>query len=623
MAIILRRLQSTGPDLPDAELAFHAKRFLIRGPSETGKSYIRDCLWYLLGGDKLPKSFPLAEGYQELRLRFTAHENEYEVRRALRGGGAAVYRRPLGADDEQAFEPLDQDVGELLVDLSGARGKQILRSMSERGPVTGDDVRHWSLLSQTAILSEEPTSGTGFGIAKRVASFNLFLSGTDDIAVQLRKSSAEVERIKGQLSSAEDAFQRIQAGLSTDAKRDDVADALERVDEVLSAMTSQYDARATKLRELRREVADKTDKLSVATNERNHSRSMIGRFEMLEQKYSNDLERLGATNEGVAFFQELPKVPCPLCGTPTESQVDPNDLRPDAPNRYRAAIAAEAEKIRSLRHGLLAALDRERRRFSELKQGVEGLSRDLSALQNRESIIVNGARIEFSADPKSLAVRRSELSAQLAIFDEMERLAAEIERLKKSKVRSKVQVSRDGGTSGRAVADLSLSLLQAWGFTDIANIALDAEQCDLLINDRQRLSYGAGRRALYLAALTIALMEHALGQGHPHLGVVVIDSPLKAYADPNSEEPKEVPLTTVTERFYAWLSEWDGLGQVVVLENEKIRSETANILDPVEFTGIVGIGRAGFYPNRATQQHSGNNAETGGDSATGNVTDDA
>lgn len=621
MTIALRGLWSIGPDLIDAELVFHPKRFLIRGPSETGKSYIRDCLWYLLGGDKLPKPIPLAEGYQELRLRFTNNDYEFEVRRGLTGGGAAVYRRLLTAVEEQEFEPFDQDVGDLLVDLSGARGKQILRSLSERGPVTGDDVRHWSLLSQTAILSEEPTSGAGFGAPKRVASFNLFLSGTDDVAVQLRKSSSEVERIKGQLSSAEDAFKRIQAGLSADALRDDVADALERVDDVLAAMTSQYDARATKLRDLRSEIADKTGKLTVASNERSHARSMVGRFQMLDRKYSNDLERLGATSEGVAFFQELPTVECPLCGTSTEDQVDPNDLRPGAPNRYREAIAAEAAKIRSLRHGLLAALERELRRCSLLEQTVTGLSSELSTLQKRESVIVNGARIEFSADPKSLAVRRSELSAQLAIFDEMERLTAEIERLRKSKVQTKVQVTRDGGTSGRAVADLSKVLLEAWGFTDIANIALDAAQCDLLINDRARLSYGAGRRALYLAALTIALMEHALGQGNPHLGVVVIDSPLKAYADPNSEEPREISLATVTERFYDWLSKWDGLGQVVVLENEKIRSETSTVLKPVEFTGIEGVGRPGFYPTRELKPTPQRPPEISGDLVAGSATE--
>lgn len=611
MAIVLKRLKSVGPDREDAVLNFDEKRSLIRGPSDTGKSYIRDCLWYLLGGDKLPKKFPLAEGYQELQLRFDSDGFEYEVRRALIGGQPAVYYRATGSEEDLAFEPLEDDLGELLVERSGAAGKQIIRSQSERGAVTGDDVRHWSLWSQTAILSEEPTSGDGFATTKRAASFSLFLTGVDDAALTLRKKTKEVERIKGQLSSAEDALKRVQAGLPNEAKRNDVSDALDRVDEVLMAMSAQYDQRATKLRELRREITDASDGLARATNGRNHAKSMIGRFELLEQKYSNDLDRLGAANEGVAFFEELPPVPCPLCRTPTDAQTDPHELRPEAAARYRSAINAEAEKIRGLRTGLISALEGERRRLLSWQAAVDEFSDQLLALQNREALVMQGTRIEFSADPKQLAIRRSELSAQLAIFDEMERLEAEVARLKKQKVQPRIQVTRDGGTSGRAVADAARHYLELWGFTDIENIALDAEECDLVLNDRTRLSFGAGRRALYLSALVIALMEHALAEGHPHLGVVVIDSPLKAYADPDSNEEHEVPVATVTERFYSWLAGFCGRGQVIVLENERINAETAEALRPIEFTGKPDVGRSGFYPHRVIASSSPPPASTG------------
>lgn len=601
MGIVIRQLQAIGPDLQPADLVFHPKRFLIRGPSETGKSYIRDCLWYLFGGDKQPKVFPLAEGYQELLLHFTHGNDEYEIRRALAGGPPAAFIRPANSPNETSYEEIEQDVGELLVRLAGAEGKQILRSMSDRGPVTGDDIRHWSLLSQTAILSEDATTGNGYGIPKRVASFNLFLSGNDDAAIQLRKSNAEVERIKGQLTSAEDALRRIKAGLPLEVTRDEVADSLERVDAVLTAMTNQYEARAAKLRGLRKDISEATDALAKCANEAGHSASMIARFELLDQKYANDIGRLGATNEGIAFFQELPETPCPLCGSQIEELVTSADLHPKASATYRVAIAAELAKVKGLQVGLQEALTSERRRYGDLRRLAQELTDQLDSLQKQEALVLNEARIEFSADPKSMAVRRSELSAQLGIFDEMERLLGEIDRLKKSKVRTKVQVSRDGGTNGRAVADLALLYLRAWGFDDIKNISLDAEQCDLILDDRPRLSYGAGRRALYLAALIIALMEHALSSKHPHLGVVVIDSPLKAYADPNSEESKsDIPLITVTDKFYDWLSKWNGLGQIVILENEKLSLETAERLKPVEFSGVPGEGRSGFYPYRIT-----------------------
>ena len=445
MAIVLKRLKSTGPDREDAVLDFGKKRTLIRGPSDTGKSYIRDCLWFLLGGDKLPKTFPLSAGYQELQLHFESDDIEYQVRRALIGGQPKVYCRAKGNEEELAFEPLEDDLSELLVKLSGAIGKQIIRSLSDRGAVTGDDIRHWALWSQTAILSENPTSGEGFAVTKRTASFNLFLTGVDDSKVELRKKTSEVERIKGQLSSAEDALTRVQAGLSKDAKRDDVANALERVDEVLVAMSSQYDQRAAKLRAVRREIVEASQQLARATNGRNHAQSMVSRFELLEQKYSNDLERLGAANEGVAFFEELPAVPCPLCRTPTNAQTEAQEVKPEAAARYKAAINAEASKIRGLRTGLLTALEGERRRLQSWQIDVDQLGNVLNTLQNRETQAMQSTRIEFSADPKQMAIRRTELSAQLAIFDEMERLRVEIERLKKQKLRPKIQVNRDGG----------------------------------------------------------------------------------------------------------------------------------------------------------------------------------
>ena len=611
MAIVLTSLSVHGPDRQPAVVTFCPQRQLIRGPSETGKSYIYDCLWYLLGGNDLPETFPLALGYQEFRLRFIADSTEYEVRKGTAGGAAAIYQRTLGNLEEQAYEPLNEDLGELLVVLSGASGKQILRNHSKRGAVTGDDLRHWSLWSQSDIPAKQATVGVGQAAPKHEASFHLFLTGSDDSGIQLRKSQSEAERTRGELQAAETALGRIQGLMPADLKREEVVNALERVDLTFSAMTSQYDARASALKELRREIADTADGLRGVENDRDHAQSMIGRFELLDKKYSNNLERLGATSEGVAFFQALPTVDCPLCGTPAERQVDPNDLRPGTPNRYQTAIAAEAEKIRVLRLGLLAALEHERSRYQSLKVAAQQLSGELAALQNREAMVLQSARIEFTADPKSLALRRSDLSAQLSNFDEMQRLAVEIARLKKAAVRKRITVIREGGTFGRDVANRAKVILHAWGFDAIENIALDDEACDLRIDDRARLSYGAGVRGLYLSSLVIALMEHALERGHPHLGVVVLDSPLKTYADPDSTEDLEVPPETVIDKFYGWLSTWSGRGQVIVLENEPVKPETAALLDPIVFTRTRGKGRYGFYPLRDGTNDSGLSQITG------------
>jgi hypothetical protein len=94
-------------------------------------------------------------------------------------------------------------------------------------------------------------------------------------------------------------------------------------------------------------------------------------------------------------------------------------------------------------------------------------------------------------------------------------------------------------------------------------------------------------------------MQHALRNGHPHLGVVVLDSPLKAYAQKEiPDNDRDIPTATVNTSFYAWLSRFQGPGQIVVLENEAVDPVTARALDTIEFTDDYTRGRQGFYPPR-------------------------
>ncbi len=78
---------------------------------------------------------------------------------------------------------------------------------------------------------------------------------------------------------------------------------------------------------------------------------------------------------------------------------------------------------------------------------------------------------------------------------------------------------------------------------------------------------------------------------------VVIDSPLKSYADPKSREQRDVEVSTVTDRFYTWLAKWAGPGQLIILENQEVKMESKVLLNPLEFVGVGDDeGRRGFYP---------------------------
>ena len=448
------------------------------------------------------------------------------------------------------------------------------------------------------ISKKSRAADAGYEVTQRVSSFHLFLTGDDDEAVVEGKTSAEKERLKGELAAAENNLSRVNAGLPPDAQRTDVVDSLARVDETLGAMTAHYEGRASQLKELRAAIAEANAQLTAAVSRRNGSASMLERFQLLDKKYESDLGRLSAIVEGASVFGVLKPVACPLCGTSAEQQIDPAHLKAKAPQKYVKAVAAEAAKISSLHKGLLVAVNHEAGRHTAAVSNVSTFSQRLNELEDYERQKLRQTRVEFAADPKTLAVRRSDLSAQLAIFDELEHLKSEIARLKKAKLSKRVLVDRDGGSNGTEATGLAKEYLNAWGFDKVKAVRLDPDACDLVIDERPRVSFGAGTRAVFLAAHTIALMAHALGKGHPHLGVVVIDSPLKNYADAKHSEGREFEPSYVADKFYAWLAAWQGPGQIVVLDNVEVKAaQTAERLNPIEFTGALGTGRTGFYPD--------------------------
>lgn len=604
MAITLKHMAVRGPGLLPAVIAFDGRRTLIRGPSETGKSHIWKCIWFLLGGTGALERFPELQGYDSLELAFLHGDHEYLVRKAMSGGAARVLVRlddvRVADGASNALEEVAQDLGELLVRLSGAAGKLVLRTRSEKGPITGDDLRHWTLLSQPGMISEDATKGKGHGSDKHVSSYSLFLTGLDDAAVELYKSSSEKDEAKGMLAAAESELARLGGLIPADADRASTVAALARIDEHLDMFATQLQARSSILKELRQQIGIESEALTAASTELASAKTMRERFAMLELKYSNDLARLGATDEGIAFFEALEETPCPLCGTPAEQHLDPSNLKPRAPSKYRSAIAAEAEKIRDLRRGLQPSLAHEEARMSRATADVQRLTASLELLETQEKLVLRTVGQEFDADPRGLAESHTRLSALIDAFDESTRLRGEIARLEQATKQKRTPLVRDGGSNGDKVGAIARQILNDWGFTSIQSVHVDAAACDLLIDGRRRLSYGAGKRGLFLSSMAIALMQHALKEGHPHLGVVVLDSPLKAYAQKESADTdRDIPTATVNASFYGWLSRFKGLGQIIVLENEGVDPATARALGAIEFTDDYTRGRQGFYPPRA------------------------
>ncbi|WP_321808863.1 hypothetical protein [Burkholderia sp. BCC1993] len=558
------------------------------------------CLWYMLGGLDAPKEIPpYGVGYDSVFLEFENRDGvRYTVARGLAGGGAKVYGCSIDDWNAKPEQLLDVEVGALIVELSGAAGFQTMRSQSEKARMTADDFRYWSLWPEIQLISEDPLAGPKRDVqrTKRASALAVLLTGKDDSAIVPARGKDELYMARGGAEALEEALGRAKASIDPAMDKGEVNDALARVDSALRRIGEQQELRAKRLREIRQSISVHASELRSVESRLNYSSETLARFRLLDSKYTSDLERLSSLDEGVSLFDALENVPCPLCGASGVSEEHMAELSQIGPEQQRQAVKAEMHKIERLARGLRSAIVTEEKRHAGFSQRAESARGMLRAVEEMEKTALIDVRDDFAENPTELALRRSELTNVLRLFDEIDTLEVEITRLSGLSKATRAPILRNLSDDGGSVAQSVLCIVNAWGLGEIASVGFDVEGYDFTFNERKRSSYGKGVRGILTTAIVIALMEYSLERGHPHLGMVVVDSPLKAYADPESNEIRDVPLQTVRERMYRWLSKWTGLGQIFVIENEKVPDNLRGKMPIHEFSGKAPSARRGFYP---------------------------
>ncbi|MBT0343351.1 ATP-binding protein, partial [Vibrio campbellii] len=164
---IINRLICSGEGVENVSVDFSPTVHLIVGPSNTGKSYVFQCIKYMLGSQTKPKRITQSEGYQDCYLEITLLSAGGEVctlHRSLDGGDAKLYDCEYSKIAEYDGKPIDLRVGKkptqkvdtlnnYLLDISKLNGKKVRRNLSG---ITNDlffsDIRHLTLIDETSII---------------------------------------------------------------------------------------------------------------------------------------------------------------------------------------------------------------------------------------------------------------------------------------------------------------------------------------------------------------------------------------------------------------------------------------------------------------------------------------
>jgi len=604
---LLRRLALTGnANIPTAELNFVRGLNVIYGPSDTGKTFIAQCINFALGASNPPKEIKEASKYTLVSLEIESRSTSriYVIQRALRGGEIR-----LSTDGEtdrilgDKHRPGRKDtISNFLLHLSGLDEKVvrtnqqgITRQLSFR------DIARLVLIDEESVISSESPILSGQVVNRTVESnvFRLLMTGIDDSSV-IAKVDPKVA--KGRLEGKAEILTAMLQQAKDQVTDQNITNTIEEVRDQLSKLSVAYEIASA---ELAREQGSATvleqRRRSAWTRLRQvESRvDVLGelqkRFVLLETQYLSDLRRLEAIAEAGIRLGQLNEERCPVCGALAEHHESNHQQAGATPSEVAEACKAEAEKTTRLLLDLhttltsnAAELWRSSAEQSEHQAELESIGIELSTvLQPR----LQSAVEKFRESQAKQAASRREIDL-LDRVRELDQLLAEAITPRKRE-RPKGPISTVSTGVAERFSQGMEELLRSWHFPDLGRVVFSEGDQDVVISGHPRRNHGKGVRAITHTAFNLALLKFCVQEELPFPGIVIIDSPLVVYREPDIDESGFSP--DVKGAFYESVARVFQGEQVIVLENDDPPESVIASTNTVKFTGNEH-GRWGFIP---------------------------
>lgn len=613
--LLIKYLAFFGPHRAPASLKFKRGLNIVCGASDTGKSFISESIDFMLGQEEPVRDIPERAGYDRIRLLLDSDTHQpLTLDRSVEGGNYLAYSEELFEGDPTTeartlrykhAASRDDTLSYELLERVGFAGRTLRRNAAGKTrSLSFRDLARLCVVTEEEIQrrSSPVLSGQWVAATAEYAAFKLMLTGVDDSAlVSSNDSPARRDRNSGKLELldqmvAELQFELDEAGIEEEklleqkdklkASIQDRTATLQSVQKELNSLMSSRAEAAKALRDSKARMIEISE--------------LVGRFELLDEHYNTDLQRLNAVYESGSLFVHLEKKQCPLCGALPGAQHLEGDCEGNAEAVVQAA-RAEMNKIIRLRRELAETLSSLHSEYAELEGGLAPLQASY-----------NGYDAELGAvTAPAVSEERSSYNALMKELSEVRVSLEKIENLKKLMQR-RDDLEDEGGTENDGIENTKTqistsvldefaktiqSILEEWDYPDVSRVYFDESKKDIVISGKDRGSTGKGLRAITHAAFTIGLMEFCRERGLPHPGFIVLDSPLLAYWKPEGSDD-DLSGTGLKENFYRYLMGISKKNQVIVIENEHPPDFVGKEIPVTVFTKNPNSGRYGFFPPR-------------------------
>lgn len=367
--ISITHLAFVGHGRPAASVEFGPNVTIVRGPSDTGKSFIADSIDFMLGAQNL-REIPQLTGYTTVLLGLELPGDQFvTITRSVSGGGYTVYSGShfaVPGDQEgivlgAAHDPRnDRGLSNYILDAIGLNGRQLRKNVhNKKVSFTLRHLAHLTVIGETRMQARiaPPLTGQYTERTTEISALKLLLLGEDDSALEEVIAPAErrtIGRAKGEVVDQLLAEARLKIEKVPDAEQ--LYAQLANLNTTIRAVGDDIDA-ATRVRVT---AAQRLAGLQAARTEvRRRVREIVAlssRFDLLTQQYDSDLARLEMVSEAGNLLGYFSPETCPFCGADSEHQHLNLEYGSDT-TALAVVVAGERIKTEALRGDLQQAIE--------------------------------------------------------------------------------------------------------------------------------------------------------------------------------------------------------------------------------------------------------------------------
>jgi len=374
---IIEKLELLGDSTEPVSIEFKKGLNIIYGPSDTGKTFIFQCISYMLGASKKPKKIPEASDFKKVRIYLKTYLNKsYRLERALNGGDFELLENGTNhkiiLKSKNNKQSQDETISKFLLKLSNINEKEVLKNKKgEKQIIYFQDLLKYFLVDEEKIITEKSIIADkperGFNALKTFEEnvFKFLLTGQDDSNIIVALKPKDIQNKTGKLELYNELISQINEELQNiDYK--EVDEQIERLNTAISKFKEEEISLSEELNQLNREKNNLVKKIDEDKKSWINLNEILKRSSILKKQYVSDIARLKANIELGTMFPKK-KTSCPVCNSSIVENIDIEKLI--------LATESEINKISKL----LTEVEKSESIFIKDKSNIESKIKDLES----------------------------------------------------------------------------------------------------------------------------------------------------------------------------------------------------------------------------------------------------